>query len=315
MTRPIRFGLATFYNRVYTPTQQDWKEKVLQIENLGYSSIFIPDHFGTFDPQWEPIATMAAISAITKKINVGTSVLSIDYRHPAILALASSTIHMISNGRHELGIGAGWLKEEYKQLGIPFHPPKTRLERFEEAVQIIQSMWNDDVTNVNGNHFQVMDLPRSTPMQKEERPRLMIGGGGSRMMRLAGKYADIVNITRGAKEHFTEATLETLQQKVERVKSGAHSVSRDPDDIEFSVWIPRVVVTDEPSKELEKLEKEFKYPVDDIRKSTSILVGTPDEVKSRLMEYANIGVTYYLGAFSSFDQVKLFGESVIKPLS
>jgi len=106
MTKPIRFGIATFCNRWYMPTQQDWREKVLQIEKLGYSSIFIPDHFGTFEPQWEPISTIAAIASITKKINVGTIVLSVDYRHPAVIAHASATIHMISNGRHELGIGA-----------------------------------------------------------------------------------------------------------------------------------------------------------------------------------------------------------------
>ena len=315
MSKPIRFGLATFYNQVYIPTQLDWKKKVLQIEKLGYSSIYIPDHFGTFSQQWEPIATMAAIASITNKLNVGTSVLSIDYRHPAVIAHASATIHMISNGRHELGIGAGWLKEEYRQLGIPFHSPKTRVDRFEEAVQIIQSMWKDDITNIDGKHFQVTDLPRSTPMKKGERPRLLIGGSGSKMMRLAGKYADIVNITRGAKEHFTESTIQRLQRKVERVKSSAVASDRDSSDIEFSVWIPRVIITDEPEKELEKLSSQYEIPVKGLLESTSLLIGTPETVRDRLLEYADIGVTYYLVAFNSFDQVKLFAESVIKPLS
>jgi alkanesulfonate monooxygenase SsuD/methylene tetrahydromethanopterin reductase-like flavin-dependent oxidoreductase (luciferase family) len=176
-------------------------------------------------------------------------------------------------------------------------------------------MWNDDVTNIEGKHFQVTDLPRSTPMQKGERPRLLIGGGGRRMMRLAGKYADIVNITRGAKEHFTEATIESLQRKVELVKSSAVASGRDSSDIEFSVWIPRVIVTDEPEKELEKLSSQYEVPVDGFLKSTSFLVGSPETVRDRLWEYGNIGVTYYLTAFSSYEQVKLFGESVIKPLS
>ena len=143
--QPFRFGLATFNNRWYTPTKDNWIQAINHIEELGFSSIFIPDHF---EPQWEPVATLAAVAAVTKDLKVGTSVFDVDYRHPVVLAQSSATIHTISNGRHEFGIGAGWLKDEYLKTGIQFDPAWKRIQRLEEAVKIIKSLWINESTTL-----------------------------------------------------------------------------------------------------------------------------------------------------------------------
>jgi probable F420-dependent oxidoreductase len=297
------------------PTQEDWREKVLQFEKLGYSSLFIPDHFGTFEPQWEPIATMAAIAAITEKLNVGTSVLSIDYRHPAVIAHASATIQMISNGRHELGLGAGWLKEEYRQLGISYDSGKVRYERFKEALEIITRMWGEEPTTLDGKYYKISGLPKSTPLKPGERPRLLFGGAGKSMMRLGGKYADIVNITRGSKETHKDATINGLKKKIEYIKKGAISVDRSLDDIELSIWIPRVIITDDREKELRSLSDSSGISIDDLSNSFMFLAGSVEEIRETLMNYVDIGFTYFLHAGRSFEEIEVFAKEVVQKLS
>jgi probable F420-dependent oxidoreductase len=311
-SRPIRFGLASFSNRWYLPSHDDWIEKVKQIEKLGFSSIYIPDHFGTFAPQWEPIATMAAIAALTKKLTVGTSVMNIDYRHPAVLAQASATIHMISDGRHELGIGAGWLQDEYRQLGIPFYSPRIRFERFNEAVQIIKSIWTDQSTTFEGKHFQISGLPKSVLLADGETPKLLIGGGGPRMMRFGGKHADIVNMWRSSSETYRDHNLENLGKKIDHVRKGALSVGRDLDDVELSLWIPRVIITDEPEKEIQVLADTYNLAVEDVSNSITLLIGTEDQIRETLMKYVGVGVTYFLVAFRSFEDIELFADMIIQ---
>ena len=146
--KQFRFGVTS----VGAPTAEMWKEKVTQIEELGYSTLLVPDHF------IEQIATIPALmsaASLTSSLRVGSVVCSNDFRHPILLAKEAATIDMLSGGRFELGIGAGWLKSEYDAIGIPFDDPRTRVARLEEAVQVIKSYFTDDQVIFDGNYYQI----------------------------------------------------------------------------------------------------------------------------------------------------------------
>jgi probable F420-dependent oxidoreductase len=286
--KPFRFGLATFGSRWYSPNQENWVSAVKHIEELGFSTIFIPDHF--MEPQWEPVAAMAAVAAVTKKLKVGTSVFDVDYRHPVILAQASATIHMISNGRHEFGIGAGWYKDEYLKAGIPFDPAWKRIQRLEEAVKIIKSLWINETTSFEGKHYQIKELHRISP-PFEGRPSLLIGGGGKTMLRLAGRHADIVNISASIpkgvydREVVLASSSDKLKEKLEWIHGSAAKVGRDPDELEISMWSPRIKITDDPNSFLKPWAERFKMSYEELNNWTYLLVGSAHEIREKLIQW------------------------------
>jgi probable F420-dependent oxidoreductase len=291
---------------------------VKHIEDLGFSTIFVPDHF---EHQWEPVATMAAVAAVTEKINVGTSVFDVDYRHPVILAQASATIHMISNGRHEFGIGAGWLKDEYEKAGIPFDPAWKRIQRLEEAVKIIKSLWINETTSFEGKHYKINELPRVSP-PLEGRPRLLIGGGGKTMLRLAGRHADIVNISASVPKGIYDkgvvraSSSAKLKEKREWILDSAAKVGRSSDELELSIWAPRIKITDDPDTLFKPLAERFSTSLEDIRDWTYLLYGSGHDLREKLRRWnENYGISYIIVAGASMEDIELFAKEVVIPLS
>lgn len=160
-------------------------------ERLGFSTVFCPDHFG---PQWGPTAMLAAAAAVTTRLNVGALVYDVDYRHPVIQAKGAATIQLLSGGRHEFGIGAGWMRTDYDEAGMTYDRPGVRIERLDEALQIIRSMWENERTSFTGKHYTIRNIAQAVELPKGSRPKILIGGGGPRVLRLAGGRADIVGI-------------------------------------------------------------------------------------------------------------------------
>ena len=186
MTHPFRFGV-----QLQELPVGSWIEEVRRIEALGYSTIFWPDHFS---PQWDPTTALAAVAAVTERVNVGTLVYDVDYRHPVIHAKASATLQVLSGGRHEFGLGAGWMQTDYEQAGMDYDRPGIRIERLDEALQIIRSMWQQETTSFEGRHYQIREVPQAVRPAPDRPPKILIGGGGPRILRLAGRHADIVGI-------------------------------------------------------------------------------------------------------------------------
>ena len=122
MANPFRFGVQV------GSLPSDWLARVRRIEALGYATLFVPDHFGT---QWEPVATLAAAAAVTERLRVGSLVYDVDYRHPVVLAKAAATTQLLSNGRHEFGIGAGWMQSDYEEAGLPYDKASVRIARLD----------------------------------------------------------------------------------------------------------------------------------------------------------------------------------------
>lgn len=159
-------------------------------------SLLIRDHLetGPFGPQLAPLAAAAVAAAYTTKLRVGTMVLSNDYRHPALVAHEAATIDLVSGGRFELGLGAGWLSSEYQQMGLSFDPARTRIARLEEAVQVIIDLLAGQTVTFHGAHYAIDSLALPVTPAQRPRPPLMIGGGGPRMLALAARHADIAGI-------------------------------------------------------------------------------------------------------------------------
>src|SRR5881396_136194 len=170
---------------------EHWREVAKRAEALGYDTLLMPDHI---TDQLAPMPALAAAAAATTTLRVGSFVFDNDYRNPVMLAKEATTLDLLSGGRLEFGIGAGWSRRDYQQLGIPYDMPKVRVDRMEEAVTLIKRLWTEEKVTHEGPYYRVRDasvLPRPT---QRPHPPIMIGGGGPRMLRIAAREAQIVAI-------------------------------------------------------------------------------------------------------------------------
>jgi len=168
-----------------------WREVAQRAEALGYDTLLMPDHI---TDQLAPVAALTAIAGATSTLRVGSFVFDNDYRNPVMLAKEATTLDLLSDGRLEFGIGAGWNRRDYRQLGIPYDTPKVRVDRMEEAIALIKRLWTEEKVTHEGTHYRVreaMVLPKPT---QRPHPPVMIGGGGPRMLRIAAREAQIVAI-------------------------------------------------------------------------------------------------------------------------
>jgi len=298
---------------------------VKRLEELGYSTVFQCDHFQKL--RHDPIAMLASAASVTKRLNIGTFVFDVDYRHPVLLAKAAATLHLISNGRFEFGIGAGWDKKDYDMAGIKYDPPYKRVERLEEAVQIIIGMWTQEKTSFSGKHYQVNDIWKAGNLSEGECPKMFIGGGGRKMLTIAGKYADIVGINFNMKDYgklphevvfgraFKDQTLDEVKRKVELVKKVAEASNRNLDEIEFQLGIIETEISDEPEPLMEKFADAWHITMEDVANSAPVLIGSSSDIVERLKrirEYT--GVNYFV-LYLKRDQFEEYAESIVQPLT
>ena len=144
----FRFGVQTSRGR----SAAEWAEKARKIESLGYSTLFIPDHF---DDQLAPMPAMMAAADATTTLRVGSLVLDNDYKHPLVLAKEAATLDLLSGGRLELGLGAGWMETDYVASGIPYDRPGVRISRFIEGLKIIKGLFSDEPVNFSGKYYTI----------------------------------------------------------------------------------------------------------------------------------------------------------------
>ena len=192
MTRQLRFG-------VVSETVLDgpaWADHARRVEDAGVDSLLIRDHFsaGAFGQQLAPFSALAAAAAVTGRLHVGTMVLSNDFRHPAIVAHEAASLHHLSGGRFELGIGAGWYQPEYSAAGLAFDSPGRRIDRLEESLAIISGLLAGRPVHHSGTWYQIDGLELDVLPQRRGGPRLLVGAGGPRMLRVAARHADIVGL-------------------------------------------------------------------------------------------------------------------------
>ncbi len=313
MPRPFRFGV-----QLSSLPAGDWQDRIRRIESLGYSSVFWPDHFGT---QWEPIAALAAAAAVTERLHVGSLVLDVDYRHPVVLAKAAATIHLLSRGRHEFGIGAGWMETDYVEAGIPYDRPGVRIARLDEALQIIRSMWSQERTSFEGEHYTIREIAQAAELPPDKQPRILIGGGGRKVLSLAGRHADIVGINAtmldGKVTNTTAADLapERVREKVGWVREAAAAAGRSPDDLELNALVFVVAITDQPQGLREALARGSGMTPEEVADCPIFLTGSAAEIRDRLEKRREeTGISYVVIQGSS-DALESFAEEVVAPLA
>ena len=192
MTMQIRFGVVS-ESVLDGPA---WADHARRVEDAGVGSLLIRDHFsaGAFGQQLAPFSALAAAAAVTERLHVGTMVLSNDFRHPAIVAHEAASLHHLSGGRFELGIGAGWYQPEYRAAGIAFDRPGRRIDRLEESLTVIGGLLAGQPVHHLGTWYQIDGLDLDVLPGRRGRPRLLIGAGGPRMLRVAARHADIVGL-------------------------------------------------------------------------------------------------------------------------
>ncbi|HEV2108160.1 MAG TPA: TIGR03621 family F420-dependent LLM class oxidoreductase [Thermomicrobiales bacterium] len=216
--RPFRFGVQGRS----ASSKREWTEKAIKVEALGFSTLMVPDHFVRC---LAPAPALAAAAMVTVDLRLGGLVWDNDFRHPAVLAKDAATIDVLSDGRLEFGIGAGWLKDEYDQTGIPFDPPSVRIERMEEAVRLIKKLFTEDPITFKGDYYGVEGLTLPPKPVQKPHPPILIGGGGRKLLSVAAREADIVGFTTRARADGTKVTedmtIEGMEQKLAWVREAA----------------------------------------------------------------------------------------------
>jgi probable F420-dependent oxidoreductase len=223
--RPFRFGVIG----EGIGSARELLAEARRAEALGYSTLLLRDHFvpEPFGDQLAPMVALAVAAGATRTLRVGTLVLDNDYRHPVLLAKEAATLDLLSGGRFELGVGAGWLREEYRRAGMPFDAPGVRVGRLEESLRVVKGLLAGSAVTLEGEHYTVDGITGFPVPVQRPRPPILVGAGGRRMLGIAGREADIVGILPRAlpagtiSEDLSERSGAAVAEKVGWVREAA----------------------------------------------------------------------------------------------
>ena len=264
-------------------------ELALLAEQLGYDSVWVYDHFHNVPrPAHEAVfecwTTIAAISQRTSRIRLGQMVGCNSYRNPALLAKITSTVDVISGGRLDWGIGAGWYENEYRSYGYNFPEPKDRIAMLRETVEIVKSMWSEPETTYRGQHYEAIRANCDPKPLQAPHPPIWIGGGGEQLtLRVVARHADCSNFGGNPAE---------FAHKCEVLKSHCASVGRDYDEIR-KTWSPEVFVRETEAEIVAAGSRSLRNEPFDAWRAGN-LVGTPDEVAEKIRSYVALGCTGFI---------------------
>jgi probable F420-dependent oxidoreductase len=287
--RPFRFGA-----QLGAATGEEWHRQLASAQDLGYSIVTLADHFGG---RLAPLTALAA-AAGRVELRLGTLVLANDFRHPAVLAKEIASLDHLSGGRCELGIGAGWMADDYRFSGIPMEAPGMRIDRLEEAIAIVKGLWGTGHFTFQGRHYSV-DLDGHPKPVQTPHPPILIAGGGEKILRLAGREAGIVGISvrldEGHRSQLDKgvvsATRDAVEQKLEWIRDGAGDRY---DDIELNVLVFEAHVTDAAGDVLGKIGRENGTDPEVVGESPQVVVGSVDEICETLERRRELyEISYY----------------------
>jgi probable F420-dependent oxidoreductase len=283
--RPFRFGAA----HVQLPTQRAWAEWARTVEGLGYHRLLMGDHFGL---GFAPAPALLAAALATTTLRIGTTVYAADFRHPALLANEAATLDVLSGGRFEFGIGAGYNRAEYAAAGIPFDPPAIRVSRMIEALGIIKALWRGETVQFTGQHYTIQGLRDPVRPVQQPHPPIFVGGGGRRVLSFAAREADriglIAQARRDGARYFGEDDYEDdIARKVGWIRAAAGDRLAQ---LELGVLVRRVRITDDPRGAAEQAATELRdvlsrdLTVERVLGSCEYLLGSVESITARLLE-------------------------------
>ncbi len=289
---PFRFGV----NIRDAPSRAAWQDKARKAEELGYSTLLVPDHLAAM------LATIPAVmsaAAATKHLRVGTNVLNNDLRHPVLLAREAATMDLLTDGRLDLGLGAGYMRIEYEEAGLGFDRGGIRVERLAEALVIIKGLLGGGEVSFAGRHYRVTGHRiHPLPVQRPH-PPIVVGGNGPRLLALAAKEADIVNLTGitftrgGTVPDMSGWRAAAIDERMRLVREAA---GERVGHIVLSAQVQRVIVTDRRRAAADELRKSWKdLSVEEILEAPYALIGTVDEmVESLHARRERWGLSYFV---------------------
>ncbi len=259
-----------------------WRGLARRAEDLGYSTLYVPDHL---DDQWAPLVALTVAAEATTSLRVGTLVLDNDFRHPVVLAKEAATLDLVSGGRFEFGLGAGWLRADYDESGIPMEPAAVRIAKLAESIEIMRAMWRDGKATFDGRFYRVPEAKGTPAPLTPGGPPLVIGGGGKRILTLAGRCADIVSIvpSLAAGSVGPEVAAESVVEKyAERVAWARAAAGDRADQLEIQCWTVAVQVVPNAAEVLEALAAVVGLTPEQLRAAPIALVGTTEEIAETL---------------------------------
>jgi len=309
--RNFRFALS----RSRVDSRAEWVEFARRTEDLGYDLLMVADHLGALGP----FPALQAAADATERLRIGTNVLNNDFRNPLLVAQETATIDLLSGGRFELGMGAGWNIPEYEQAGIPFDSAGVRIARLEESVAVLRRLFAGEQVDSTGEHYQITSHTLDPlPPQGAALP-ILIGGNGNRLLGVAGRHATVVGFTgftirpQGpVPSHFTRSG---LADRIEVVRAAA---GKRFSELELSVLVQRVEVTNDPTSAAEELATSFADgggsapSPDEILDSPFALLGSVDQICERLQSIREeLGVA----TFTVFDARSAGFDAVVARLA
>ena len=270
-------------------------------ESMGFDALVVPDHL---IEQLSPIPALATIAAATERLRIAAFVHNNDLRHPAVLAQDLASLDVLSGGRLDVAIGAGWNKPEYDAIGLPFDPTPVRQARLEEAIAVLKGCFADGPFSYVGEHYRITDLDAYPKPVQRPHPPFLIGGGGRRTLALAGREADIVGlaprILSGERSDPSSLTLAAAAEKIEWVREAAGDRF---DALVFNVYPSTwpITLTDDPAAEARKVIDHLRgrnpvdLTVDEVLESPQLFIGSVDSfVEKFQMLRERLGITSFM---------------------
>lgn len=274
--RPFHFNVVTSSAK----SRQEWIARACRIEELGYTTLVTADHLNL---EIDPAVGLMAVADATS-LRIGSHVFGNDFRHPIMLARQAAELDLFSEGRLRLGLGCGYLAEDYRQIGMPFDPVGVRLDRFEEALQIIKAYFHEEQVTFSGRYYQVEGLKSTIRTVQKPHPPIYIGGGGKRVLSIAAREADIVGFVARNNAHgldWTTALSAANHEKLEWVRQAAGERFAQ---LEFSATIFVVVVTDHAEQVAHQVGSRLGMTAEQTLDCLHVLIGSVDQIIEKLQE-------------------------------
>jgi probable F420-dependent oxidoreductase len=311
MARPFRFAVQEFSAESGTA----WRDLARKVEDLGYAALHLADHYlgpgPAIDVARHPVQGLAAVpamataAAVTTTLRVGCRVFCVDYHVPAVLAKEAATLDLLSDGRLELGLGAGWIESEYQAMGVPFAPAGERIDRLAEVVRLVKQHATGAPIDVDGEHVRVSGYSGVPVTVQQPHPPIMIGGGARRVLMLAGAEADIVSLNfdnRSGKigvEGVRSATAAATDERLAWIRAGAGDRF---DDLELETAAYFTIVTDEGESTAAGLGGMFELTAEEMRTHPNALIGSVTEICEQLLARRDrFGISYVTVPGSAID--------------
>lgn len=285
--RPFRFAIMA----TTAPDAAVWRAKARRVEELGYDVLLMPDHLG---PQLAPTPALMAAADATMRLRIGSFVFANDYRNPVMLAKEAATLDVLSAGRLEFGLGAGWNTRDYEQLGIAYDPPAVRVARMAEAIRLIRRLWTEEAVEHSGAHYTVRGVKLLPKPVQSPCPPIMIGGGGPTMLRLAARHADIValapQVNAEGGPHLAHLAAGATADKIATVRAAAGERFAS---LELNVIVFDAAVTGDRSSFAASVAARLKGAAAGVIDSPYFLFGSLDQIRADLLaRRERFGISY-----------------------